>query len=530
MSCELIRAELDAYLVGELEAEHAAEIARHVAGCAGCAGALAERRAVARALRSLPRPAAPAGFAEKFRAARMARIPAAPASAGPRPAARFRPTPWLVGSAAAAAAALLLAVTLHGTDRRTTVTEAQGPSRAAMPPAPAATARLKAETAAAEKAAKESTPAADAEALAMALDRETADRARHDSDLADNRKVTTAYKKAEETTRRLEGDQPAVATAPEGSKEMAKLQSGVPSAGPGGGVAAPQKPALLAKVPAEGSGAPLPAQAPRAPEPMRPPTATPAVEPGAGLPSPRTAETKGREALAGQTPDELSRDKRLKDLTLADGALGGLVASGALRGDSSRRNFALRAEDPEAAVRRLVRIAEGLGGREIVASADDKPADQSKEGNVPPAPATAPKPGAAPAPSPSPAPPPVMQPPSKTMSAEVGEAEARKGRRSVVLAVPASRLEAFQKALALWSEPAQGGGSADEQKTAGKASPAANALQLHLDPVFAAAERPEGQAAVAGGAGVKHDGLRAGSDGQPEKMVMFVVTVAAAGQ
>jgi len=101
--CEEIRAELDAYLDGELDEARAAEVGRHIDGCPACADALAELRRVSLALRRLPAPAAPQGFVERFRQARLAEPVVRPA--------RSR-LAWAVGSVAAAAAALLFAAAM----------------------------------------------------------------------------------------------------------------------------------------------------------------------------------------------------------------------------------------------------------------------------------------------------------------------------------------------------------------------------------------------------------------------------------
>jgi hypothetical protein len=144
----------------------------------------------------------------------------------------------------------------------------------------------------------------------------------------------------------------------------------------------------------------------------------------------------------------------------SDSPLGAEAAK--LKNASSRRSFALRAEDPEAAELRLVRIAEALGGRSLSAPVDGKPGAQDNEetskkaGNETGTPFKSPKATAEPPASrPAPAGPaaPVARPkPPQAKDDETGRSGGKAPARSIVLAVPANRLEAFQKALARWSE------------------------------------------------------------------------------
>ena len=75
MNCELVRADLDAYLDGELGEELAVGISGHLRECPVCRRDLAERRGVSLAVKRLPAPEAPAGFVENFRQARRAEPP-----------------------------------------------------------------------------------------------------------------------------------------------------------------------------------------------------------------------------------------------------------------------------------------------------------------------------------------------------------------------------------------------------------------------------------------------------------------------
>lgn len=66
--CDAVTDLLDAAVDGELPAEAAAEVMSHAAGCPRCAADLAALRALKAELAALPRPAAPAGLAERIRA------------------------------------------------------------------------------------------------------------------------------------------------------------------------------------------------------------------------------------------------------------------------------------------------------------------------------------------------------------------------------------------------------------------------------------------------------------------------------
>jgi hypothetical protein len=127
------------------------------------------------------------------------------------------------------------------------------------------------------------------------------------------------------------------------------------------------------------------------------------------------------------------------------------------------------------------------------------------------------------------APAPAVVAPAPASAGDGLEAGKRPGQRSVLLAVPANRLEAFQAALALWSEPAVRTEEAERGDVAAKGAPGVMALQLHVDPVSGAFGRaaPEAQTPSIGGAGVKSDTASNAAERQPERMLWFVVTVAA---
>ena len=209
------------------------------------------------------------------------------------------------------------------------------------------------------------------------------------------------------------------------------------------------------------------------------------------------------------------------------------------------RNFVLRAESPEAAARRVVRIAGSMGGWELgtvpdAAGSVDKIKEAERGGDADLGYRA--KTGSSPAPEKpgltrSPAPPSKPQPAAtKTASGTeplgAGAAPAPAGggamaaapeRRSIMLVIPVNRLETFKQALANWS-------AAGRQDALGKTNaegkqPAENVKAAVLD------ERGAGEVslrcALAGSVALDLDeaGKAADEAGRKGKVVLVVITV-----
>lgn len=110
------RAQLSAYLDGELSQAERADLERHVPTCAECRAELAELRRVRTLLGALPAPAAPRSFALPTGATGVSdRPPAARrASAASPPSAWSRAAQWVGGVAASVGLFLLLGSALLG--------------------------------------------------------------------------------------------------------------------------------------------------------------------------------------------------------------------------------------------------------------------------------------------------------------------------------------------------------------------------------------------------------------------------------
>ncbi|HOX05669.1 MAG TPA: zf-HC2 domain-containing protein [Planctomycetota bacterium] len=491
MSCELIRAELDAYLDGELEAERAAEVAAHLAGCADCAAALAERRLVVSALQSLPRPSAPAGFAEKFVVARQACVPAglaasAAAAAQPRPLWR---RPWLAGSAAAAAAALLLTVTLLGAGRGPGAVDAEAPCRTAPPCAKA-----------------------EGPGRAPVRDGGGSHAGRHED-----------RERSEHDALR--------------EREQERFHAGVKREADGGhtdyrksGGTGEVAPGAVAAVVADSAAPAPPPSPPRPAAPLASKPAAPAPGPAPVVLPPASADEDALADLAmGRRDGQKKQTGAPAKLSTSEGLTRSPVAGleESREAAPERRSLALRADDPEVAVRRLVAIAENLGGRELASSAPaggavGVAAGVASEGAV--AGAEQPKVAGL----------------AKGLDAsrekklkEVAGKPAERGlgyleaasRRAVILAVPASRLEAFQRALAIWDASSRKAEEADDKKSADASAAAPGAFAFTVDPLGAAAAGPRAWGgAGAGAGGPKGDSAESK---EAERLVLFVVTIAA---
>jgi len=147
MDCQKIQDNLSAYLDGELPAEDARQVERHVEECAVCRDLLRELRSVADVLGELPHESAPAGLTEELQSQVERRLLLARGSedrelvsGADRALARERPPAW--PRVAAVAACLLLAVgvavLLH--DRLDRASPPQGPGAPAVASADKATA------------------------------------------------------------------------------------------------------------------------------------------------------------------------------------------------------------------------------------------------------------------------------------------------------------------------------------------------------------------------------------------------------
>ena len=191
---------------------------------------------------------------------------------------------------------------------------------------------------------------------------------------------------------------------------------------------------------------------------------------------PAMLEEAARERSTGR---KSSRAANEPDLTLDREVRGNEWKK--LQDDSQRRSFALRADDAESAARQLVLIAEGLGGRQMALAADgkaaearwDAPQDRPAEGQAPAnsAPPASHAEMAKPTTAAPTAPPAAAGEPAAAVGGarQAGKDTAtwdRADARQIVLAVPADRLEAFRKALTLWSESADKGA---ERKSVEKA-------------------------------------------------------------
>jgi len=487
VSCEAIRAELDAYLDGELEEEQAAGVARHLAGCAECRRQLEERRAVAAAVRRLAPPAAPPQFLERFRAARLQAAP--PASAGtPRRTLRLS---LAMGGALAAAAALFFAVSLTNSDRRAI----SAPRASGAAPS------------AASQAAK---PSAGKQASPLPRERDAAE-------------FDAAVKKAPPAKAPS-----AVAVVEEKNQRAENLAEATPPPPP-----APPKPAFAPAAPAPAPAPPAAAK-PAAGEFGRfetekgaKPTAPADLKPPAERPVPGAAPAPGSVSRSAQAMREVApladEARRLKD----DAEVAGK------RGLAADRRFAVRADSADEAVRRLGAIARSLGGSEVghadeLADADQKLAKMRKaeelklklaEGALARQPA-----------------PPAPAKPAEIAGAESKDKEA--ASRTVVLELPADRLEVFEQALAAWTAAGDkaGGGGARKDGLAGAvtltykvagAEPAEADKSLHAemaaDALKADASRP--QAGVAGPAGTSGMAAPAGPAPTRKKVILVVVTI-----
>ncbi len=454
MSCEPLAAELDAYLDGELEPERAAEIAAHVAGCSACARLLAERRAVARALHSLPRPSAPAGFMDRFRAAREARGVAAPPNAIVRPAPGFWRRSWLVGSAAAAAAALLLAVSLHDAVRKAPVGMPDHDRGCRPQAAPSGGRHPKAHMKPAEESRADRLPEhySQRDGVRGPMPAET-------PPLQEQQKL---HEQAGHKAETEDDSAPAIASiAPPKSGA-----AGSPASAPAPAAAPPAPPAPGAfHVEKETKGDLLARRIENRDHDSADKRREPAM-----------LEEAARERSTGR---KSSRAANEPDLTLDREVRGNEWKK--LQDDSQRRSFALRADDAESAARQLVLIAEGLGGRQMALAADgkaaearwDAPQDRPAEGQAPAnsAPPASHAEMAKPTTAAPTAPPAAAGEPAAAVGGarQAGKDTAtwdRADARQIVLAVPADRLEAFRKALTLWSESADKGA---ERKSVEKA-------------------------------------------------------------
>lgn len=505
MSCELMSAELDAYLDGELDAGRAAEMASHLAGCAACSKQLAERRAVAQAVQRLPRIAAPAGFLDKFRSARIKEaagisdssvepgvIPA-PAAANSRR--RLARVGWLAGSAAAAAAALFLTVTFYDSNRRSEFAPDTG--------APA-------------KAAAEAPKAPPC----YVQDMEEQSDARRGNGGETGRKLkdTDAYS--------------GVPAAGEMSAEVDKTTPGTKAdhadEGKDAGVrwtasakTEPRNSAPVAVYPVAPSAAPAVPPAPiRAPEirlhrgeeAERTLDKSAKLTEGLGRGQGEAGVAGGAGAGRNEQDDIADREKAFAE-KLRKSANALADAKGDLAG-----GYEVRAGDTEQAARRMVRIAESLGGREIAAAdreLKDGVADSAMSGGAMAAPARPAPPSNGAIASNKPA----------SEATQTGALEAvalRQSPRTITVAVPASRVEAFRTALALWSESHKRALAEDGKSDNPKAEAAKEAnggVMLRL----AAAESKKK-------AGTAHESLHfsgkpAEADGAQEEMVFLTITI-----
>lgn len=141
MDCQKNQDNLSAYLDGELPAEDARQVERHVEECAVCRDLLRELRSVADVLGEMPHESAPTGLTEELQSQIERRLLLArgsedrePVSGADRALARERPPVW--PRVAAVAACLLLAVgvavLLHDRLGRTPATQGPGAPAVAM--------------------------------------------------------------------------------------------------------------------------------------------------------------------------------------------------------------------------------------------------------------------------------------------------------------------------------------------------------------------------------------------------------------
>jgi anti-sigma factor RsiW len=98
MDCQEAREVLEEYRRGELAADGAAAVAAHLRGCPRCRALHTEGEALAARIRALPRPAAPAGLADRLRRLERRRWPV--------------PLAWLGHPGVAAAVAAVLVASL----------------------------------------------------------------------------------------------------------------------------------------------------------------------------------------------------------------------------------------------------------------------------------------------------------------------------------------------------------------------------------------------------------------------------------
>lgn len=375
MNCEQIQAELDAFLDGEVEEGVSAEINRHVAGCPGCRRLLESHRAAALAVKGLPRAAAPQGFNERFRNARVlsGTVPVARAArhAGSSLASRLS---WIGGSVAAAAA-LLVAVSL-ATSRRE---EMKAAPRAAAGGVAAQT--------------SSAAPVADRDGkLGWRCEAGPSAPPAHDAFKEENLSLADSHRKA----------------------PLPPRTDAVPGTGHG----------MTARAPVS---APAPA-----PPPARSPAATAFPKPATSLPGAmglyEAADTHG-------TPSEREFKLKAGEVTVAGDGLA-----------QAERSFSISADSLADAEGRLAAISRSLGGYQL--GMDPGSAAVAFE---------APAPGG-----------------DKKIRAWADDAEdlkkaASEGRqsRTVVLALPADRLQTFTQALASWggarTEGAQNKAGGEEQ-------------------------------------------------------------------
>jgi hypothetical protein len=199
------------------------------------------------------------------------------------------------------------------------------------------------------------------------------------------------------------------------------------------------------------------------------------------------------------------------------------------------RRFAVRADSADEAVRRLGAIARSLGGNEVghadeLADADQKLAKMRKAEEMKPKPAE----GAL---ARQPAPPAPAKP-AEIAGAESKDKEA--ASRTVVLELPADRLEVFEQALAAWTAAGDkaGGGGARKDGLAGGvtltykvagAEPAEADKSLHAETAADSLrmDAPLPQAGAAGPAVASGSAAPAGPAPAParKKTVLVVVTI-----